>query len=318
MKLIIGLLFILSSFTLKAKSLIAIAPYQIISDVKTNDLEAGQVRVVGTIFSSVDGSKINRAFVSTLDNRVKTFSDSIGHYELIIHDSDTSIFVYVDNYAEVALPRYDFKTGHTVTINFTLSPEKTPIEVAFKPVIYLYSERPLTATLNLNVYGVLTFSYPNYDKGWAIRVNEKGTLEASNGRHYPYLFWEGNLTNLSASQSVENKQGWVIQTDSIVSFLENQLTLIGLNSIEKTDLITFWVPRILIHKFVHIQFLLTDAYEQFIAELEINPNPTALLRLYLLFKGYSERPTFQTIPQSFETFERFGFTVVEWGGSELK
>jgi hypothetical protein len=318
MRLILTFLIVFVGNTLNAKSLIALAPYHIISDVKTNDLLSGQVRVVGTIFSSVDGTKINRALVSTMDNRTKTLSDSIGHYELMIHESDTSIFVYSDYYAEVALPSYDFKAGHTVTINFTLSPATPPIEVAFKPVIYLYSNQPQTATIKLNVHGDLTFSYPNYDKGWEVRVDQTGALEASNGRQYPYLFWEGNLSNLRASQSVEKKEGWVIQTDSIVSFLENQLAAIGLNSNEKTDLITFWAPRILSYKFVHIQFLLSEAYKEYIAEIEINPQPAALLRLYLLFKGYHERPTFEVIPQSFEKFERYGFTVVEWGGSELK
>jgi hypothetical protein len=318
MRLIFTFLLVFAGFTLHAASFKANVPYHIISDVKTNDLLSGQVRVVGTIFSSVDRAKINRALVATMDNRVKTLSDSIGHYELIIHESDTSIFVYSDNYAEVALPSYDFKAGHTVTINFTLSPAKTLMEAAFKPVIYLYSNQPQTATIKLNVHGDLTFSYPNYDKGWEVRVDQMGALEASNGRQYPYLFWEGNLSNLRASQSVEKKEGWVIQTDSIVSFLENQLAAIGLNSTEKTDLITFWAPRILSYKFAHIQFLLSDAYKQYIAEIEINPQPTALLRIFLLFKGYDEHPTFEVIPQSFSKFERYDFTVVEWGGSELK
>ena len=72
------------------------------------------------------------------------------------------------------------------------------------------------------------------------------------------------------------------------------------------------------HNYIIAQFLIDDEYQQLIAEIAIEPNPDAMRPIFLLYKGYEERPTFQFIPKSFSKFERYGFTVLEWGGSELK
>ena len=51
-------------------------------------------------------------------------------------------------------------------------------------------------------------------------------------------------------------------------------------------------------------------------ELDISPEPDSVLRVFMAYKaldGYVE-----VEQQSFENFERNGFTVVEWGGVEVK
>ena len=52
------------------------------------------------------------------------------------------------------------------------------------------------------------------------------------------------------------------------------------------------------------------------AVLEITPNPDSLLRVFMAY--YPSDEAVEIEAQAFTSFERVGFTVVEWGGSELK
>ena len=52
------------------------------------------------------------------------------------------------------------------------------------------------------------------------------------------------------------------------------------------------------------------------AKLEVTPEPDSMLRVFMVYKPLEtaieiEEPTI-------EPFERTGFTVVEWGGTEIK
>ena len=57
--------------------------------------------------------------------------------------------------------------------------------------------------------------------------------------------------------------------------------------------------------------LYTDA-----AKLSITPSPDSLLRLFMAYVPLEEHIDIE--PQQLDTFERKGFTVVEWGGTEIK
>ena len=50
--------------------------------------------------------------------------------------------------------------------------------------------------------------------------------------------------------------------------------------------------------------------------LEITPNPDSVIRVWMSYKGL-EGPV-DVEEQIIETPERTGFTVVEWGGTEIK
>jgi endoglucanase len=52
------------------------------------------------------------------------------------------------------------------------------------------------------------------------------------------------------------------------------------------------------------------------AKLEITPAPESLLRVFMAWKAVDEPEEIK--PQSFEPFERKGFTAVEWGGTEIE
>jgi hypothetical protein len=60
------------------------------------------------------------------------------------------------------------------------------------------------------------------------------------------------------------------------------------------------------------------AWEQYtdIAPLTITPQPDSVLRVFMVFKPSDKKVEIK--PQIFPQFERKGFTVVEWGGTEVK
>ena len=52
------------------------------------------------------------------------------------------------------------------------------------------------------------------------------------------------------------------------------------------------------------------------AKLDIAPTPDSVLRVFMAWKPLSRLQTIE--PQTFTPFARDGFTVVEWGGCEVK
>lgn len=74
-----------------------------------------------------------------------------------------------------------------------------------------------------------------------------------------------------------------------------------------------WLPRMQDNAYNLISFQ-TDAYTE-CAALHITPAPDSVLRIYMTWKALDEPVE---IPrQDLASFERTGFTVVEWGGSEI-
>jgi hypothetical protein len=67
----------------------------------------------------------------------------------------------------------------------------------------------------------------------------------------------------------------------------------------------------------HAYNLIHFAKEEYtrIAQMNITPTPDALLRVFMVFKELSS--PISITPQRIEPFKRQGFTVVEWGGSEI-
>ncbi|MCR5737995.1 MAG: hypothetical protein K6G64_10125 [Eubacterium sp.] len=52
------------------------------------------------------------------------------------------------------------------------------------------------------------------------------------------------------------------------------------------------------------------------AKLRITPRPDSMLRVFMTWKALDKKIDIKE--QNLSTFERKGFTVVEWGGSEIK
>lgn len=182
-----------------------------------------------------------------------------------------------------------------------------------KPVIYLYPEKTQDVSLKLNYNGQLEFTYPEYKSGWNVTAHPDGTIE-SNGKEYNYLFWDGKMD--SEKLKFDVNEGFVVSSTELTSFLDSTLTLMGLNSKETADFITYWAPMMMPKHKNYIHFMWNKDYDQ-IATINVSPKPNSQFRLFMVWTIFPPdgMPTV-FIPQTLPQFERKGFTLIEWGGSE--
>jgi hypothetical protein len=160
----------------------------------------------------------------------------------------------------------------------------------------------------------MDFTYPKYNNGWDVEIAENGNL-VHKGSEYPYLFWDGKQ-NLSFARTNGNLDGWLVEKERVVSFLESKLSVYGLNDREITDFITYWAPRMIQYDQVFVQLLIDDAYDE-VAKLNMTPKPESSKRIYLKFADGKNLNQSDVSPQMLIEFNRKGLTYIEWGGSEL-
>lgn len=186
---------------------------------------------------------------------------------------------------------------------------------AYKPVIYLYPEETTDCYVSLDLEGTLTCTYPAYneDYGWHITADPDGTLtDDATGRRYDYLFWEGEI---EAPDIYDN--AICVRGCDTAGFLEDYLEACGLNYSEIDDFISYWLPRMESNEYNLIAFP-TEGYEEEVT-LNVSPEPDNVILVYMLFTPLNEEVEISEEQQLIwpEGTDRTGFTVVEWGGSEL-
>ncbi len=178
----------------------------------------------------------------------------------------------------------------------------------YKPVVYLYPEKEMEVSVNLMLNGRLTCTYPAYNKGWKVTAFPDGTLIDKKGQSYNYLYWEGE-TNVQYDLS----EGFCVKGEDTAEFLENALEQLGLTRREANEFIVYWLPMMEQNPYNIISFQ-TDIYTD-AAKLQIDPMPDTMIRVFMAWK---KSDSFIKLPtQELSAQEREGFTVVEWGGTEL-
>jgi hypothetical protein len=313
--LLLGLIFSLSGIIYGIDEKIGdLAGWTITADVKDDSIPVGDVIIEGNIKMFSSTSPLSDVRVGTNSN--ETLSDSLGNFSFIAKATDTVFYCYRSGWSEIYELYPKFNSQHRMTISVYLNMER---QLMKKPVIYLYSDTPLKAEVKIVPKGEFTFTYPRHEDGWSIDIQSNSDLvDLRSNKEFPYLFWEAETQDLFFDFTEKQMEGWVIKTDTCISFLENQLTALGLNEVEQTDFITFWAPILSRNQYAVVQFLLDDAYEHKIAEIEITPQPDAMRRVYLLMAPLDNAFLgLNVVPQKFELFQRKGFTVLEWGGTEL-
>ena len=199
-----------------------------------------------------------------------------------------------------------------ISIFVACTPEETePKEpVVAKPVIYLYPTEPTSVKVKLDYKGKLTCTYPDYNGGWEVTAYPNGKIiDQKTGKEYSYLFWEG-----ISEAEYDLDRGFVVKGEDTADFLQNVLAEIGLTPVEYNEFIVYWLPRMQNNPYNLISFQ-SDIYTES-AKLEISPSPDSLLRVFMAYRPLSAPIDIE--PQTFDTFVRQGFTVVEWGGTEIR
>ncbi len=184
---------------------------------------------------------------------------------------------------------------------------------ALKPVIYLYPTSTQEVTVKLKYKGQLSSTYPPYDpaiEGWKVLAQPNGTLtNLADGREYSYLFWEGKEYDLK----IDETRGFVVKGSETREFLQATLAALGLTPREYNEFVVFWPPKMEHNPYNFVQFV-GEEYENS-APISISPKPDSMLRVFMAFRALDSYK--QVTPQKIQPFERKGFSVVEWGGTEL-
>ncbi len=111
------------------------------------------------------------------------------------------------------------------------------------------------------------------------------------------------------------EDGFCIKGEDSIKFLEEKLAILGLNERESNEFIVYWLPKLEKNKYNLIRFISNDKMNVYMP-LEINPKPDTIIRVMMQFKGINKAQEIKE--QELKTVERKGFTVVEWGGTEIK
>lgn len=175
-----------------------------------------------------------------------------------------------------------------------------------KPILYLYPKENQIVNVRLEKGNLVKTSYPKYNNGWIVEASVDGNLKIDDKNYYALYWDEYNM------HEVDFSEGFYVEDKDAINFLEDKLNIIGLNEREANEFIMYWLPILEDNQKSIIYFELTDEREKN-NRLIIEPTPDSLLRVVIHVKKVNEEPR-NIKEQRLVSFERKGFTVVEWGG----
>ena len=182
---------------------------------------------------------------------------------------------------------------------------------AQKPIIYLYPTEAMEIEVKLGHPEKISCSYPLYKDSWKVFANPDGKLvDLETGRKLYSLYWEGHGT-----AKYNFNEGFVVKGEDTAKFLEEKLKILGLNEYETEEFIIYWLPKMQKNKYNFIRFATIDEINDYMP-LEFSTNPDTIIRVLMQYKPLNKQINVKE--QVLTPVERTGFTVVEWGGSEIK
>lgn len=214
-------------------------------------------------------------------------------------------------YQEIITDSIDIQSQTTNEAVASFYTDYLMIEVD-KPVIYFQSPQVRDFTLKVIPNEAFSFTYPAYDTAWKGTVYPNGNIDIK-GKTAPYLFWDSR----QQFHFQKTSNGYYVEKKEVLSFLEKQLSDLGLSATEKADFITFWGPKMIRYESVFVQFYLHESCDQF-ATLHCDPKPEQINRIYIAFSEWDESFRSYLNPKEQTPFTRTGFNLLEWGGFELK
>lgn len=183
--------------------------------------------------------------------------------------------------------------------------------VAYKPIIYLYPQETTEITVKLGNSEKITCSYPEYKEQWKVVAQPNGTLtDVKTQRKLYALYWEGK-----DMAQPEMTEGFIVKGEDTIEFLEEKLKILGLNETEAQEFIIYWLPKMQNNEYNYIRFATIQEINEYMP-LELSVEPDTLIRVLMQYKALNEY--IEIKEQELIKQERNGFTVVEWGGTEIK
>lgn len=268
--------------------------------MRTEELNSIQGRVTGIPYSNV----------LELRSDIPGWENIWGKKVYII--TDRAADFCTGDYIQVSYTEYERPQDNTKPIRITAKDIiYINLSECYKPIIYFYPQAPTVCSVKFNLNGHLTCTYPEYKiNGWdGFTAHPDGTLVFPDGKEYYALYWEG-IQNVDWNLT----EGFCVRGEDTAEFLEWALSAQGLTRRELNEFIIYWLPLMQGNPFNVISFQ-NEAYSSG-AVLDISPAPDSVLRVFMVY--YQSETEVEIDPQSFKPFDRRGFTVVEWGGSQIK
>ncbi len=172
-----------------------------------------------------------------------------------------------------------------------------------KPNIYIYPETEIDILVELffPLGGHIVKSIPEYGDGWNVNVDETGLINDT----YNYLFYEAVQPDIW-----QYEKGWCIKKDSLRDFFEMNMNDYNFSENEINDFTEYWIPLLDGFNYFYI-YPQTNYLINKVIELRLSEMPDNIGRLFYGIIGSNE---YKEIPESdVESFNREGFTVMEWG-----
>lgn len=259
--------------------------------------------ISGVIVNSFN-RPIPNAIISNIEKRESYKSDSQGKYSLNVNLNDV-LYIYKEGIGSKRVG-VDSHMKKKIILD-------DGSEMVKKPVIYLYPTEKTDIKLTLDFKGNLLTTFPKYSDNWDVTAYPNGQIfDKKSQRFYNSLFWDGTLN--FPKEHYNYQTGFVISKKKLTSFLIEKLELIGLNYSETNDFIQYWLPILEKNELNFIHFYVNSEYE-IISKNRIDPKPETSIRVFMEFYGL-EKPITISEQKLLKT-ERKGFTLVEWGGSEV-
>ena len=197
------------------------------------------------------------------------------------------------------------KDKSTITSYETHNP---PDSIAVrKPNIYIYPVEQINLKVEISFPfgGRIITSEPTYtSSGWEITVDTTGLINNA----YQYLFYECKIPN-----HFQTSEGWNVSQKNLDVFFKESLNQFGLNEEEIQDFQEYWLPQLTDFEYYLIFPQKMEIINKLIG-LHVSIEPQNLQRIFYLFEGTNKSTDVKMIPPQYNTIDRSGYTIIEWGG----
>lgn len=281
------------------------------SEFKINS-NSKNIKITGDIFDCEDVVLPNIT-VTNLNSKETFKTDILGKFIINVRQND------VLEFSELGFISQRYLVANKTKIKIILkaqpvtnNPKAGEIMVK-KPVIYLYPTQKTDIVFSFSFNGQLQTTFPKYEKNWDVTAYPNGQIfDKKSKRFYNSLFWDGNIT--LPKEHYDYKDGFVVSKDNLTTFLIEKLEFIGLNNSETNDFVQYWLPILEKNENNFIRFYVNEDYDVFSSN-NVIPKPETSIRVFMEFYKSDK---FLNIPkQRLTKTQRKGFTIVEWGGSDV-
>ena len=267
-----------------------------------------KIKKVSGSITDCENIPLSDILVQNINSKKSTFTDSLGNFTLEVCKNDILSFTNQSFQSQ----RIQYIKQKKIVISLKANPISDKIIVK-KPVIYLYPKEKTDVELKINFEGKLLTTFPKLDKSWKVTAYENGQIfDKKTNRFYNSLFWDGAIS--FPASHYQYKTGFVVEKEKLTSFLIEKLEFMGLNTTETNDFMQYWLPILEQNNYTFIHFLVNEDYNVFSTN-DVSPKPETSIRIFMEFFGVDEKLSIQ--PQKLPSTIRNGFTLVEWGGSDV-